>query len=128
MMQKVGVTRTALCSMHVLQRVCSKAANPSSHAMMAPSLLSSSLSQAKSYSYSSSINASIAVVPGEEDLHTPASDNQCHNEKQAQNIAGAGQNPTYLTMRFDWGQRPSSLVEMVAVDHHQRRGRALPLC
>jgi hypothetical protein len=44
----LGRTRPASCSMSTFPRARSKAANPSSHAMMAPSLLSSSLSWARS--------------------------------------------------------------------------------
>jgi hypothetical protein len=41
---------SASCSMCTLPRTCSNATNPSSHAVMAHSLLSSSLSRARSYS------------------------------------------------------------------------------
>jgi hypothetical protein len=46
-------TRLASCSMRTIPRVCSKAANPSSHVATAPSLLYSSLSWARSCPYSS---------------------------------------------------------------------------
>jgi hypothetical protein len=56
-------------SMHALPRACSEAASPSSQATMASSLLSSSLSQVKSYSCSSSNIADVAATPEEDDLH-----------------------------------------------------------
>jgi hypothetical protein len=46
---------------------------PSSHTMMVPSLLSSSLSQVRSYSCSSSSTDAVATMPrGGEDLHPPS--------------------------------------------------------
>jgi hypothetical protein len=50
-------TRLSSCSVCTSPRAHSKATNPSSHMMMAPSLLSSSLSQARSYPYSSAATA-----------------------------------------------------------------------
>jgi hypothetical protein len=62
---------------------------PSSHAMMEPSLLSSSLSWARSFSYSSSSTADVTTAPGGgEDLHPKLNHDQGHREKQAHAITG----------------------------------------
>jgi hypothetical protein len=80
--------RSVPCSMHALPRVCSEAANPSSHIEMAPFLLSSNLSRVRSCSYSSTATADItATLGGGEGLHQPTSDDQRHDKKHAQAIA-----------------------------------------
>jgi hypothetical protein len=75
-------------SMHTHSRAHSKATSPSSHATMPPSLLSSSLSQARSCSCSLAATANIATTRGgEEGLHQLTSENQCHDKNQAQATA-----------------------------------------
>jgi hypothetical protein len=74
--------------MNTLPRVRSKATNPSSHAAMAPSLLSRSLSQEKGCSYSSTAAVDVATaLGGEEGLHQSRNMDQHYDKKQAQAIA-----------------------------------------
>jgi hypothetical protein len=64
-------------SMRTLPRARSKAANPSSYAVMAPSLISSSLSQVRSCSYNSMVSVGRATPSeGEEALHQSTSRDQ----------------------------------------------------
>jgi hypothetical protein len=71
--------------MHTLLKTRSKAASPSSHVGMVPSLLTSSLSRVRSYSCSSTSTADItAALGGVEGQHQPISNDQLYNKKQAQ--------------------------------------------
>jgi hypothetical protein len=77
-------------SMRTLPRVWWKAANPSSHEAMAPSMLSSSLSRARSCYYNSTACADVATLfKGEDVLHQSTIGDQHHDKKQAQAIADA---------------------------------------
>jgi hypothetical protein len=81
--------RSVLHSIHALPRARSEATKLSSHTTMAPSLLSSSLSRARTCSYSSSIDIDITIAPkGGEYLHRPANNDQHHSKKQAQATVG----------------------------------------
>jgi hypothetical protein len=72
---------------HALPRPHSKATNPSSHMAMVLSLLSSSLSRARSYSCNLTAGANVATASeGEEVLHQSTSGDQRHDMKQAQAI------------------------------------------
>jgi hypothetical protein len=74
-------------SVCTLPRARSKSANPSSYAVMAPSLLSSSLSRARRCFCNSMATADAATASkGGEVLHQSTSGDQCHNRKQAQAI------------------------------------------
>jgi hypothetical protein len=85
---RLGLVRLTSRSMHALPRACSEATRPFFHVMMAPSLLSSSLSRARSCFCSSSSTADVAAAPREgEDLHPPSSHNQHHHKNQAHAIA-----------------------------------------
>jgi hypothetical protein len=70
-------TLLASLSMHTSPTTHSKAANPSSHAAMAPSLLSSSLSRARSYPCSSTTTA----FGGNGALHQSTSTDRRHNKE-----------------------------------------------
>jgi hypothetical protein len=74
---------SALCSTQTLPMANSKANNPSSHAAMVPSLLSRSLSRARSCSHNLSATDDVATAPGGgEGLHQSTSGDQRHDKKQ----------------------------------------------
>jgi hypothetical protein len=83
-------TRLASHSVCTFPRARSKATDPSSHMAMAPSLLSSSLSRARSGPY----NSMTTAFEGDGALHQSTSRDQCHNKKQAQASASIEENPT----------------------------------
>jgi hypothetical protein len=86
----LGLNTTGITSHVHPPRARLKAANPSSHAAMVPSLLSSSLSWVRSVSRSSTATTDIATMSeGEEVLHQSTSRDQRYDKKQAQAITGA---------------------------------------
>jgi hypothetical protein len=73
------LTSHSVCT---LPRAHMNVTNPSSHAVMAPSLLSSSLTRAWSYSRSSMTTIDVDTVPkGEEGLHQSRSGDQHYDKK-----------------------------------------------
>jgi hypothetical protein len=69
--------------------------NPSSHVAMALSLLSSSLSQARSCSHSSTITTDIATtLGGEQGLHRSRGGDQRYDKKHAHTVASTEQHLT----------------------------------
>jgi hypothetical protein len=76
--------------MRTFPRAHSKAANLSSHVAMVPSMLSSSLSWARSYSCNSIATTDAATMSkGEEVMQQSTSTVQRHDKKQAQAITDA---------------------------------------
>jgi hypothetical protein len=120
----------------------SNTANPSSHAAMAPSLLSTSLSRARSFSHSSTATTDIAtMLGGEEGLHQSRSWNQCYDKKQptqspvqcktslADDEARPGATSilrarTTVGGHHGWAPAPRTLAMVSATSHHRQGSRA----
>jgi hypothetical protein len=115
-------------SMRALPMARSEAASPSSHTVMVPSLLSISFTRARSCSHGSFTTADVATAPGGEGLHQPTSDDQHHDNNQAQATADMEWSPTWSTTRPSRGQCPSSSNEMAVVNYGGRGPHPKDVC
>jgi hypothetical protein len=117
-------TRLASRSMRTFPRAHSKAANPSSHMVMESSLLSSSLSQARSYPYSS-----MAITfEGDGALQQSMRIYQCHDKEANRGRRWHRAKTHLIEVIPDWSRHPSLLDGIATSDNHGGGSRRKDVC